>query len=113
MTHWSDRRDYGPWYLDEETYVLWTVAGGYRYEVDLEDCLTAARVLDWICQINGKGWGVTRAAHDLIVAGLIEAISDLLYPQGRLCHGNSLTRSEVRKLVRNAGCRPPAQEACA
>ena len=36
--------------------VLWTAAGGYRYESDLDDCTSSAEALDWIAQIAGKEW---------------------------------------------------------
>jgi len=36
------------------------------YEVDLEQCLDGAQVLDWILQVAGKQW-----ADDATVAGLV------------------------------------------
>jgi hypothetical protein len=93
------RAEWGPWHIDRGTYVLWTEAGGYRYEVDLERCLTSAEVLDWICQIARKQWDGDHAAT---VAGLVAALDDVLNPQAHLCSSGCskrLTRAAVRGLV--------------
>lgn len=91
--------DWGPWRLDKSVYVLFPTTP-YRYEVDLEDCTTSAEVLDWIFQIAGKTW-----ADDATIAGLVRALDDILHPQATLCssgQSRSLTRSDVRALVRRA-----------
>ena len=58
-----------------------TIQGHSRviYEIDLETCRDSSNVLDWICQISGKGWG--RAS----VADLVEAFRDLVDPQRNFC----------------------------
>ena len=91
--------DWGPWRLDLATWVLYPVAP-YRYEVDLEQCLTSAQVLDRIMQISQKTW-----ADDATIAGLIRALDDVLNPQANLCSfgkPKTLTRARVRELARQA-----------
>lgn len=85
MSTFKSYGSWGPWHLDAGLMVLWTEAGGYRYEIDLEECLSAAQVLDWICQIAGKTWGGSDAEHDQIVAGLVNAFIGILHPQANLC----------------------------
>jgi hypothetical protein len=50
------------------------------YYVDLDDCDTAAEVLDWIAQISHKPW-----ATDRVLADLVRALDDLLNFQAKLC----------------------------
>jgi hypothetical protein len=100
---------WGPWHIDRGAYVLWTMAGGYRYEVDLEDCTTSAAVLDWIFQIAGKEWGDGPAERNAVIAGLVNALDDILRPQVNLCTGGQskrLSRTAVRRLVSPAGGTP-------
>jgi len=100
--HWSNERDWGPWHLDRRACLLWTEAGGYRYEVDLRECTTSAGLLDWICQINGKSWGDTRREHERLVAGFVEALRDILKPQSNLCSGgasHTIAFPALRKLI--------------
>lgn len=100
---------WGPWHLDARTVVLWTDAGGYRYEVDLESCTTSAEVLDRICQIADKEWAATETGRALIISGLVTALADVLSPQAHLCssgRGKRLTRAAIRNLVTKYGRRP-------
>lgn len=99
MTH---RGSWGPWHLDRAQRLLWTGAGGYRYEIDLDSCTTSAEVLDWICQIAGKTWGGSDAEHAAITAGLVQAFDDVLNPQANLCssgRGTRLSKPQIRYLV--------------
>jgi hypothetical protein len=83
---------WGPWRLDPELLTL-TCEG---YEIDLEECLTPAAVLDWICQVAGKSW-----ADDETLACLVRALDDILTPQATLCswgRAKRLTRTKVRQL---------------
>lgn len=95
---------WGPWRLDAETLVIYSDPDshvGYRYEIDLEDCQSSARVLDWICQISQKHWG-TETENASCVAGLIAAFNDVLHPQASLCSwGTSkrLTKAQIRTRV--------------
>jgi hypothetical protein len=98
-------RYWGPWHLDREQRTLWTGAGGYRYDIDLDSCISSAEVLDWICQINGKLWGGTQAGHGAIVAGLVDALTEVLHPQANLCsdgHGKRLSKPQIGYLVSRA-----------
>jgi hypothetical protein len=49
------------------------------YRIDLDRLTTSAQMLDWIFQIHSKPWG---AAAFL---GFIEALYDVLNPQGLVC----------------------------
>jgi hypothetical protein len=65
-----------------------------HYEIDLADCTTSAKVLDWIIQIEGKAW-----ADPMCLAGLIRAFNDILDPQTNLCsggHGKVMTVEAIR-----------------
>lgn len=101
-------RYWGPWHLDRAQRALWTEAGGYRYEIDLGTCTSSAEVLDWICQINGKLWGDTQAGHNAIVAGLVDALTEVLHPQANLCsdgRGKRLSKPQIRYLTGRAQVR--------
>lgn len=94
--------DWGPWRLGTRSWVLYPT-GPYRYEVDLEECLDSARVLDWIAQVAQKTW-----ADNATVAGLIRALDDVLQLQGSLCGcgtGKTITTGRVRQLARWAAAR--------
>lgn len=96
------RPEWGPWDIDRGIYVLWTVAPGYRYEVDLELCTSSAQVLDWICQVARKEW----SGRDRVIAGLVTALDDVLNPQARLCscgRSKRLSRPAIRSLVKAGG----------
>jgi hypothetical protein len=98
-------RCWGPWHLDRAQRALWTEAGGYRYEIDLASCTSSAEVLDWICQINGKLWADTQAGQNAIVAGLVDALTEVLHPQANLCsdgRGKRLSKPRIRYLVSRA-----------
>ncbi len=87
-----------PWRLNPFTYVLY-VTEPYYYEIDLERCLTSAKVLDWIFQIAGKTW-----ATETVVAGLIHAFEDVLHPQSHLCSGGRpkiLTVSQIKMFCKS------------
>jgi hypothetical protein len=93
------RAEWGPWHIDRDVLVLWTGAGGHRYEVDLEDCTTSAKVLDWICQVTGKQWGDARQA---VVSGLVTALDDVLNPQAHHCssgQSKQLSQAAIRRLA--------------
>lgn len=71
------------------------------YEVDLEECLTSAAVLDWIAQIASKIW----ATNDCI-GNLVRALNDLLNPQSNLCsfglggtESKRLSSKELKQLL--------------
>lgn len=107
--------DWGPWRLYPPTLVLVLVGTIHRpdgttleyerYEVDLERCLTSAEVLDWICQVAGKGY-----ADDAVLAGLVRALDDILHPQAFLCsfgEARTITEARVARRVQQAAERWP------
>lgn len=95
--------DWGPWKLDAATLALRCE----HYDVDLERCLTSAQTLDWIMQVDGKGW----ATSD-VTGGLVRALRDVLDPQQWLCsHEADLTldHDRLRDLVAKADARTIAE----
>lgn len=94
-------REWGPWRLDAENLVLYLVRP-HRYEVDLGECLSSARVLDKIIHISQKSW-----ADDELVGGLIRALGDVLNPQANLCtfgRSSTVSRAKIRQLACDAIC---------
>ncbi len=73
-----NKPEWNGWMYDKLRIVLiWSKP---HYEVDVEQCRTSAHLLDWIFQVETKGW-----ADDACIAGLIRALSELLDPQATLC----------------------------
>jgi len=75
---------WGSWRLDAVRLCFLyeqTIDGHSRviYEIDLETCRDSSSVLDWICQISGKGWGCAS------VADFVKALRDLVDPQENFC----------------------------
>ncbi len=66
------------WCFDEDLLLLTHVRTDY--EIDLETCLTSAKILDWIMQIAAKTW-VTRST----VGDLVEWFRLLMHPHGTVC----------------------------
>lgn len=77
----QDGDTWGIWQYDAKTLVLFT-REPYRYEIDLEACMSSAEVLDWIFQLAGKTW---MNAEQL--GNLIYALDDIIDPQATLCSG--------------------------
>jgi hypothetical protein len=77
-------RQWGKWWLDVKRLCLVYQPEGRSggYEVDIEQINSSAEMLDWIFQINNKGWA---SAKD--IADLLEAFGDIFYPQANLCSG--------------------------
>lgn len=91
--------DWGPWRLDLESLVLYSVRPCH-YEVDLERCLTSAEVLDRMAQVAQKSW-----ADNALIAGLIRALCDVLHPQVNLCSFGAdmrLDKARVRQQAQDA-----------
>jgi hypothetical protein len=76
----STRVQIGDWVYCSKTLVLRYRKGTREYEVDLEQCLTSAELLDWIFQFARKRW-VTRES----VGDLVTILKLLLHPQANLC----------------------------
>ena len=91
-------RLWGPWRLEPDLRLLVTRSG--NYEIDLDDCTSSARLLDWICQIADKEW-----CDDETLAGLVRAFIDILHPQENLCSwgdDKALTLARIIELVAEA-----------
>lgn len=83
-------RDWGPWTLDPDIFVLWP-SYPYRYEVDLERELTPEILTGTIGHISRKTW-----ADDALMAGLIRAFDDIF----RLYAGGMTTKWSAAKVRR-------------
>ena len=67
------------------------------YPVRIEESITSAEVLDWICQVDGRFTTSQRRAE--VVAGLVAAFNSVLTPQANLCSwgkSSTLTREQIR-----------------
>lgn len=62
---------------------------GCGYEIDIERIDRSSEMVDWIFQLNGKGWASTKD-----VADLIAALEDIFHPQANLCSGGGDNRIE-------------------
>ncbi len=71
---------WGQWGFDSKRLCLVFKDG--LYEVNLEDMNTSAQMLDWIFQVSNKTWADRKDIGDLV-----QALEDLLHPQGNLCSG--------------------------
>lgn len=72
---------WGKWeYRASNQTLVCHVDDAYEYEIDLEQCTTAKRVLHWIMHIREKTWCTAEVAADMLAA--IEAI---LRPRATLC----------------------------
>lgn len=88
--------DWAMWKLDPDDLYLETE----DYSVNLRECTTSARVLDWIFQVAGKEW-----ASDTALAGFVRALGDILDPQRNLCpfgDDNTITVERIAALVKRA-----------
>jgi hypothetical protein len=74
---------WGGWIADFRLGVFYHA--GEDYEIDLDRCLTAGAVLDWIIQVAEKAW-----ASPPILAGLVRLVDHVLRPQAGLCRGRDL-----------------------
>lgn len=113
MTTATETGRWGPWHLDAAQRMLWPGAGGYRYELDLDQATNAAQLLDWVCEVTGRQWGRDSAEDDAVVAGLVRALVDVLHPQANLCswgRARRLSRPQLRSLVSRAGGLPAGAE---
>ncbi len=52
-------------YFDEQNLTIEIVDGENRYQLDLEQCVDSASLLDWILQLHGKDWSA-QALHDFL-----------------------------------------------
>jgi len=77
---------------DAKTLVLTNVE--HDYDIDLEDCCTSAKTLDWTSQLCGKTW---MTPED--IGYLVQALDDLLGPQANLCSFDADKQLDVKKYL--------------
>lgn len=101
-------RLWGPWRLDRENLQLVFIdQGEWIYDVDLERCTDSEGMLDWIMQVNGKSWAEDDRS---VVAGLVDALDDVLHPQANMCSGGvgkAITKEKLVELVEKAAAAWP------
>jgi hypothetical protein len=91
---------WGEWEYDNKAFVI--THRGAGYEVDLERCATSAQMLDYIFQVAGKAWITPKDLGDLV-----QALDDLLSPQGTLCSlGEGKTLNVKKHLLKKAAKKP-------
>jgi hypothetical protein len=75
------RRRWGNWRLDTaDMSLVYDRPGAGRYWIALARITSGAEALDWIAQVNGKGW-----ASPADVGDLVAALDDIFCLQGNLC----------------------------
>ena len=86
----------GRWTFDPDAFVAYHEADP-SYEVDLEDCTDSAHILDWLCQLQGKGWVNNEDVGDLLqVIGLVlGGLQSCVCSSGRNGHVNPRERFEL------------------
>jgi hypothetical protein len=89
----QDGLSWGPWRYDAQRLTL--EYGQERYEIDLEECDTAAEILDWICQVSQKSWcSPEDTGH------LVDAFIALLDPQSHVCRSKSGRTVKAKTVLR-------------
>ncbi len=91
-------RKWGAWTFRPPTFELAIKRNQRQYEVDLDECKTAADVLDWIMQVRGK-----TGIDDKDLADLIHALDDILSIQANLCPGGENRTVDPRTLAKQRG----------
>ena len=81
---------WGNWRYDAKRLVLTHVP--HNYEIDLQDCSTSSKTLDWIFQMESKMW----MTHE-DKGNLLDALDDLIDPQATLCSGGASKNLDVKK----------------
>ena len=96
------RRSWHLWRLQGVSLVYECTDPRYfgRYEIDLREITSSAKMLDLIFQIAaGKVWATNEC-----VAGLIAALNEIFDPQANLCpsgrRDQRLTAGEIERMVR-------------
>jgi len=88
---------WGDWKYDARTFELTFRRNRHLYNVDLDQCRDSAEVLDWIMQVQ-KNWTTT---EDL--GHLVEALRDILHPQGSMCSWGRNKRVNPRHIAASRG----------
>jgi hypothetical protein len=92
---------WGEWEYNNRTFVITHL--GAKYDVDLERCATSAQMLDYIFQVAGKAWMTPKDLGDLV-----QALDDLLSPQGTLCSLTEDKKLDVKKHLLKKAAKKPA-----
>lgn len=96
LTHGIPYANWGSWLYDHSNFTLtWHDPEG-EYEIDLETITTSAEMLDWIFQVQGKGWMTAKGLADLL-----QAFEDLLHPQSNLCSGGRDKTMDPKQVLRD------------
>jgi hypothetical protein len=89
---------WGRWTLHENGTLTHEHDGSY--EIDLEKCVTPAKVLDWIAQISMKKWATRED-----VGYLVQAMDSILRLQSNLCPGGKSKRLSPKSIMDRVAAR--------
>lgn len=80
----QDGHAWGPWVYQKENLTLQFAPrdGHWSYEIDLEQCVSSAQILDKIFQLRTKREDLVSAED---IGHLVAALDDLLHPQANVC----------------------------
>ena len=92
------RTRWGNWFYFQKRFALTYQPEARSYSVDLDKCRNSAEVLDWMLQVTHKTWMTPKGACDFV-----QAITDVLYPQGNICSGGTDKTIEPREVARSRG----------
>lgn len=81
---------WGNWRYDAKRMVLRHVP--HNYQIDLLDCSTSSKTLDWIFQMESKMWMTHKDKGNLL-----DALDDLIDPQATLCSRGASKTLDVKK----------------
>ncbi len=65
---------YNHWFIDYDSKVIYTLDGGYKYDIDFETICSDERKLEWIQQLSSKTWSTPA-----MIAELSEILKDSYY----------------------------------
>jgi hypothetical protein len=87
-------------YVDLNNCTLNLIRGRrWVYDVDLERCANSAELLDWIMQLEGKGW------VSIALLGLVVKVLDAcIQAQSNLCsggHNRDIPAGKIRALIKD------------
>ena len=89
------KTQWGNWVLNSKNLTLdYQFSDGGIYDLDIGRCNDSAKILDWIFQVNSKKW-----ANEKIVYDLLDAIYDILNPQGNFCSSGVNKKCDAEQLV--------------
>lgn len=65
---------YSHWFIDYARKCIYTLDGGYEYDIDFETIYSDERKLEWIQQLSSKTWSTPE-----MIAELSEILKDSFY----------------------------------